>query len=103
MTTAAGNPGGGGGMAAGIGMGMGMAMAERMARRGPWGAAPGRRPARPPPPPGGAKRWHVAEDGQATGPFTRDELGRMAVGGHDRPATAGSGPRAGRTGSAAAT
>ena len=40
------NPGGGGGMAAGMGR-MGMAMADRMARRGPWGAAPAADPRNP--------------------------------------------------------
>ncbi|HRO11299.1 SPFH domain-containing protein [Amaricoccus sp.] len=78
LTKSAENPGGGG-MAAGLGMGAGMAMAERMARSGPWGAAP--EPAQPqaqtPPPPPGARRWHVAVDGKATGPYTRDELGRL--------------------------
>ena len=53
LTTSAANPGGGGGMAAGLGMGAGMAMAERMARSGPWGAAPEPQPQTPPPPPGG--------------------------------------------------
>jgi hypothetical protein len=53
-----------------------MAMAERMARTGPWGAAPEPSPT-PPPPPGGARRWHVAAEGKATGPYTRDELGRL--------------------------
>ena len=64
-----------------MGMGMGMAMADRMARRGPWGEAPGRRGAdgAAAAAAGGAKRWHVAKDGQTTGPFTRDELGRMAA------------------------
>ncbi len=93
MTKAAGNPGGGGGIGAGLGAGMGMAMAERMAARtGPWGSAPaGATP--PPAPAGGAatpppvpvKRWHVAVDGQATGPYTRDELGRMASEGKVTP------------------
>jgi hypothetical protein len=94
MTKAAENPGGGGGIGAGMGMGMGMAMADRMARRGPWGAAP-EQPAAPapggtaapPPPPPGAKSWHVAKDGQTTGPFSRDELGRMAAEGSIDPDT----------------
>lgn len=93
MTKAAENPGGGGGVGAGIGMGMGMAMADRMAQRGPWGAAPAApaqasapaqaaapapASAAAPPPPPPAVRWHVAKDGKSSGPFTRDELGRMA-------------------------
>ena len=68
LTTSAANPGGGGGMAAGLGMGAGMAMAERMARSGPWGAAPAAPdPARRRPPPGG-KRWHVATTGRRPAP-----------------------------------
>ncbi len=94
MTTSAANPGGGGGMAAGMGMGMGMAMAERMARTGPWGSAAtnatatagAAATATPPPPPGG-KRWHVAVDGETSGPFSRDELGRMAGEGRIGPDT----------------
>ncbi len=75
MTKAAANPGGGGGIGAGLGAGMGMAMAERMARSGPWGAAP--EAPTPPPPPGSGKRWHVAVDGKTSGPYSRDELGRL--------------------------
>jgi membrane protease subunit (stomatin/prohibitin family) len=89
MTSAAANPGGGGGIGAGMGMGMGMAMADRMARSGPWGQAPAAAPAAaatPPPPPGG-KRWHVARDGETKGPFSRDELGRMASEGAIDPDT----------------
>jgi membrane protease subunit (stomatin/prohibitin family) len=84
LTKSAANPGGGGGMAAGLGLGAGMAMAERMARSGPWGAAPEPAPApgETPPPPPGAKRWHVAVDGKATGPYGRDELGRMVQDGN---------------------
>jgi hypothetical protein len=77
LTKSAENPGGGGGMAAGLGMGAGMAMAERMARTGPWGAAP---EPTPPPLPAG-KRWHVGVDGKAAGPYSRDELGRMVADG----------------------
>ena len=94
MTKAAGTSGSamGAGIGAGMGMGMGMAMADRMARSGPWGtaaAAPDPAPAAaetPPPPPGG-KRWHVAVDGRTSGPFTRDELGRMAGEGSIGPDT----------------
>jgi hypothetical protein len=60
-----------GGIAAGgIGVGMGLAMAGRMA------AAP-QTPAVPqaPPPPA----WHVVPGGQATGPFTLDDLSRAAA------------------------
>jgi hypothetical protein len=88
MTKAAANPGGGGGIGAGIGMGMGMGMAERMAR-GPWGGVPaGPADAAPtPPPPPSEKRWHVAAGGRTKGPFTRDELGRMATEGSIDPDT----------------
>ena len=53
--------------------------AERPLGRGAGRAPP---PQTPPPPPAPGKRWHVAVDGQATGPYSRDELGRMAVGRH---------------------
>ncbi|NKX44661.1 SPFH domain-containing protein [Roseicyclus persicicus] len=80
MRAAAENPGGDGGMGAGLGMGMGMAMANQMANTmsGPWGAAPAQaRPAAPPPPPV-EHVWHIAENGQTKGPFSRADLGRMA-------------------------
>jgi membrane protease subunit (stomatin/prohibitin family) len=84
MTAAAANPGGSGGMGAGLGAGMGMAMAaQAMGNRGPWGpvhAAPASTSASaPPPPPPVEKVWHIARDGQTSGPFSRAELGRMAA------------------------
>ncbi|MGY9046687.1 antifreeze protein, type I [Puniceibacterium antarcticum] len=82
MTAAANNPAGGG-MAAGLGAGMGMAMAAQMSRQGPWGAAPAQQhptPSAPPPPPV-EHVWHVAENGQTKGPFSRAALGRMAANG----------------------
>ena len=94
MTKAAENPSGGGGIGAGMGMGMGMAMAERMARKGPWGEAPataGEAPApaaeAPPPPPPPATQWHVAENGQARGPFGVATLAQMAGAGDFTPET----------------
>ncbi len=78
MTSAAQNPSGGG-MAAGLGAGMGMAMGSQMAQQGPWGAAPAQ-PAPPPPPPV-ERVWHLAEQGQTRGPFSRADLGRMAADG----------------------
>lgn len=98
MTKAAANPGGDGGLGTGLGAGMGMAMAERMAR-GPWGPVP--QPAPPaqsapaqstpaqavPPPPPADKVWHVAQAGQATGPFARDQLAAMAREGRLTPQT----------------
>ncbi|MEM8629623.1 MAG: SPFH domain-containing protein [Pseudomonadota bacterium] len=76
MTAAATNPAGGG-MAAGLGAGMGMAMAGQMA--GPWGQrAPAAAPAAPPapPPPPVEHVWHIAENGQTSGPFSKADLGR---------------------------
>ncbi|MBL3570501.1 antifreeze protein [Rhodovulum sulfidophilum] len=82
MTEAAQSPAGGG-MAAGIGAGLGMAMAQSVAQSGPWGAVP-RSPAAeaampvPPPPPPVEHVWHIAENGQTSGPFSMARLGRMA-------------------------
>ncbi|MGC9418283.1 MAG: SPFH domain-containing protein [Rhodovulum sp.] len=72
MTEAAQAPAGGG-MAAGLGAGMGMAMGAQMAQPGPWGAAP------TPPPPPVEHVWHIAEQGQTRGPFSKAALGRMAA------------------------
>lgn len=87
MTSAAANPAGGG-MAAGLGAGMGMAMGSQMAQQtGPWGAAPAQQqPAQHaaspvPPPPPVEHVWHLAENGQTRGPFSRADLGRMASAG----------------------
>ncbi len=85
MRAAAENPGGGGGMGAGLGMGMGMAMANQMANAGPWGAAPQPQPtaapATAPPPPPVEHVWHIAENGQTKGPFSKAALGRMVTSG----------------------
>ncbi|WP_299640150.1 SPFH domain-containing protein [uncultured Ruegeria sp.] len=89
MTAAASNPNGGGGMGAGLGMGMGMAMANQMANMpagqpsGPWGAtaSAAAQPAAhvaPPPPPPVEHVWHIAVDGQTSGPFSKAKMGRMA-------------------------
>ncbi len=85
MSAAAQNPAGGSAMGAGLGMGMGMAMAGQMAgQMGPWGAMPApataqpaARPAPPPPPPPSEHVWHIAENGQTKGPFSKAALGRM--------------------------
>ncbi|QDY69644.1 SPFH domain-containing protein [Qingshengfaniella alkalisoli] len=75
MTTAAANPGGA--MGAGIGAGLGMGMAAQMGQQaGPWGARP-QQAAQTPPPPPIEKVWHVAENGQTKGPFSKADLGRM--------------------------
>ncbi|WP_170595961.1 SPFH domain-containing protein [Ruegeria arenilitoris] len=89
MTAAANNPNGGGGMGAGLGMGMGMAMANQMSNMaagrpsGPWGAPAPAAPqptahAAPPPPPPVEHVWHIAVDGQTSGPFSKAKMGRMA-------------------------
>jgi membrane protease subunit (stomatin/prohibitin family) len=84
MTAAASNPGGGE-AAAGMGLGMGMAMANQMANAmnpGPWGAAQQQQPAAAaPPPPPVEHVWHLAENGQTSGPFSKADLGRMASAG----------------------
>ncbi|MFP4327786.1 MAG: SPFH domain-containing protein [Paracoccaceae bacterium] len=86
MTRAADNPAGGG-MAAGLGAGMGLAMAQQMGQGGPWGARP-QATAQPaagatatPPPPPVEHVWHIAENGQTRGPFSKASLGRMASAG----------------------
>ncbi|ETD86600.1 SPFH domain-containing protein [Rhodobacter capsulatus] len=67
------------GMGMGAGMGMGMAA-------GPWGA-PASAPAAvavappPPPPPPTEAAWHVAANGQTTGPFGRAQLAAMITAG----------------------
>ena len=84
MTAAASNPNGGGGMGAGLGMGMGMAMANQMSNMaagqpgGPWGAPAPKTHAAPPPPPPVEHVWHIAVDGQTSGPFSKAKMGRMA-------------------------
>jgi len=91
MSAAAANPGGGGAMGAGIGAGLGMAMAGQVAGQmggqmagaqpGPWGARPAPQAApaaMPPPPPPAESVWHIAENGETRGPYSRASLGRMA-------------------------
>lgn len=77
MRAAADNPGGGG-MGEGLGMGMGMAMAQGLTQAMGGGRAAA--PAAPPPPPV-EHVWHIAENGQTRGPFSRADLGRMASAG----------------------
>ncbi|MDX1779892.1 MAG: SPFH domain-containing protein [Thalassovita sp.] len=81
MTQAAQAPGSG--MGSGIGMGMGMAMAQQMANQGPWGTRPQTAPQATvtPPPPPVEHVWHVAENGETRGPFSKASLGRMATAG----------------------
>ncbi|WP_027259512.1 SPFH domain-containing protein [Leisingera aquimarina] len=99
MTAAAQTPNSG--MGAGMGMGMGLAMAQQMGNQfgngaagqpaGPWGArpapaaaalaapaaAPQAAPVAPPPPPV-EHVWHIAADGQTSGPYSKARMGRMA-------------------------
>ena len=72
---------GAGALQTGIGAGMGMQMA---ANAGPWGAQPAA-PAKPaaaaPPPPPVEHVWHIAVDGNTTGPFSKAAMGRKATDG----------------------
>lgn len=77
MGQASRNPGAAGaGMGAAMGAAMGMGMAG--GRSGPWGPAPqpGGAPP-PPPPPQPGPLWHVALNGQAEGPFDRQQVQLM--------------------------
>ncbi len=82
MRAAADNPGAGG-MGAGMGIGIGMAMANQMAHQmtgtgNAYGHPAATTSAPPPPPPPQAETvWHVAENGQTHGPYSRADLGRM--------------------------
>ncbi len=86
MTAAAQNPNGGMGAGLGAGMGMGMGMAMSGMQMGPWGAGPAAAQAQqpsvaPPPPPPVEHVWHVAENGETKGPFSKADMGRMAAAG----------------------
>ena len=71
---------GAGALQTGIGAGMGMQMA---AAAGPWGAQPAA--AKPdavaPPPPPVEHVWHIAVNGETTGPFSKAAMGRKATDG----------------------
>ncbi|WP_424939236.1 SPFH domain-containing protein [Aliiroseovarius sp. S253] len=67
-------------MGAGMGAAMGMGMAGQM-QAGPWGAAPAARAQTPPPPPPVEHVWHIAENGETKGPFSKAAMGRMATAG----------------------
>jgi membrane protease subunit (stomatin/prohibitin family) len=77
MTAAAKNPSGGAGIGAGLGMGMGMAMAQQLAGQTAQQEAP-KTAAAPPPPPPVEHVWHIAENGETHGPYSKAALGRMA-------------------------
>ncbi|VAX36327.1 Putative virion core protein (lumpy skin disease virus) [hydrothermal vent metagenome] len=87
---AAENPSGGG-AGEGLGLGMGFAMANRMVQSPgmmPPGAMPATAgaPAVPPPPPA-SPAWHIAVNGQTTGPFTMQQITQQITGGQLSRAT----------------
>ena len=66
-------------MGAGLGAGLGMQMGGMMAgARGPWGQQPAAAPVPPPPPPV-EHVWHIAKNGETSGPFSKASLGKMAA------------------------
>ncbi|WP_420395557.1 SPFH domain-containing protein [Nioella sp.] len=76
----------GSGASEGMGLGMGMAMAQQMANAMNQGGQQQQAPAQGggaavPPPPPVEHVWHLAENGQTTGPFSKADLGRMASAG----------------------
>ncbi|MBF9031981.1 DUF4339 domain-containing protein [Rhodobacterales bacterium HKCCE3408] len=77
--------GSGAGQAMGMGMGAGLGMQMGGMMGGSWGAAPQAQPAAAPaaapPPPPVEHVWHIAENGQTKGPFSKASLGRMASAG----------------------
>jgi len=94
MLSAAENPSGGG-AAEGMGLGMGFAMASRMIQApgmappgtvGPAGSVPAAGSVPPPPPPSAAI-WHIAIDGQTSGPFTATQMAEGIGSGQVTPAT----------------
>ncbi|MBM1556341.1 SPFH domain-containing protein [Sulfitobacter mediterraneus] len=71
---------------AGLGAGLGMQIGQAAAQAGPWGARPqvAAAPAAahiPPPPPPVEHVWHIAVDGETTGPFSKAAMGRKAADG----------------------
>ncbi len=82
LTEAAGNPSGG--ASEGMGMGMGFAMANQMMQTAGRAGSPGMAP---PPPPPVETVWHVAVNGQTSGPFTGNQLGQGVAKGQIKPDT----------------
>ncbi|NOR32414.1 MAG: DUF4339 domain-containing protein [Sulfitobacter sp.] len=72
--------GAGAAMQAGLGAGLGMQIGAAAAQAGPWGPRPTAAHT-PPPPPIADKVWHLAENGETKGPFSKAALGRMAADG----------------------
>ena len=68
------NSAAGGAMAAGMGAAMGLGMAQNA---GPWGTAPSAPPAPPAAPT--SPLWHIATNGESTGPFDTATLTQMAA------------------------
>jgi membrane protease subunit (stomatin/prohibitin family) len=83
IPAAAANPAGGI-AGAGIGLGMGMAMAGPM-MNGAMGGGHG--PQGTPPPPPAPAAWHVADNGQALGPYTIEQVAQAVSGGTLQPTT----------------
>ncbi|MFU8824574.1 SPFH domain-containing protein [Yoonia sp.] len=67
-------------MGMGMGAGLGMQMGHTM---GPWGpvAQPQAAAAPPPPPPPVEHVWHIAENGQVSGPYSKAAMGRKVTDG----------------------
>lgn len=76
MPEAAANPAGGI-AGAGVGLGMGMAMAGPMLR--------GTGSTQTPPPPPAPTAWHLAENGQSSGPYTTEQIAQAIATGRIRP------------------
>ena len=76
--------GGAAAIQAGMGAGLGMQIAGNMAQQaGPWGARPTQAPTATqtpmaPPPLPVEHVWHIAHNGETTGPFSKAKMGRMA-------------------------
>lgn len=74
--------GGAAAIQAGLGAGLGMQIGNAAAQQaGPWGARQPSPATLAPPPPPVEHVWHVAENGQTKGPFSKAALGRMATDG----------------------
>jgi membrane protease subunit (stomatin/prohibitin family) len=77
--------GGAAAIQAGLGAGLGMQIGQAAAAKtGPWGAAPQTQDAARasqqtlPPPPPVEHVWHIAENGETKGPYSKAAMGRMA-------------------------
>ena len=86
MPIAAANPAGGL-AAAGVGLGMGAAMAGRWEAPTPGAAQAGQPASLVPPPPPPPVQWHIAENGQTSGPFSVAQLAQAVATSRVRPDT----------------